>query len=236
MTDSLNHLTAATVVFVASHFLLSSLALRRQLMRSVRERGFRVVYSLVALVTFVWMLRAYGAAPYVEVWTPPLWTAWVPILVMPIALILAVAGLTVANPTAVGGEARLAASDPGDPAPGILRITRHPFLWSVVLWALAHLACNGDGATMILLVGLLVLAAGGMVHIDRRRAETLGAAWGPLAMTTSLMPFGAIPDRSDDHGLAGSGLVAAGRRLGTLRPAAGPPRRPVRRAGVDVVI
>jgi uncharacterized membrane protein len=31
-----------------------------------------------------------------------------------------------------------------------------------------------------------------MLHIDRRREESLGAAWGPVKLTTSLTPFAAI--------------------------------------------
>lgn len=206
MLDSLHILFAATVIFVASHFLLSSLPLRRQIMRSLGgERGFRILYSLVALVTFVWMIKAYGEAPYLEVWAPPPVLSWVPLLVMPFALILAVAGLTVPSPTAVGGESRLAVGDPGNPAPGILSITRHPFLWGVTLWALSHLAVNGDAATMILMGGLLTLVTGGMLHIDQRRAATLGAAWGPFAMTTSLVPFAAILNGRTKLDLAGIG-------------------------------
>ena len=205
MLDSLHLLFAATLIFVASHFLLSSSTLRRQVMRSLAERGFRILYSLVALVTFVWMIKSYGAAPLVDVWVPPPALAWVPILVMPFALILGVAGLTIPSPTAIGGESRLAARDPGNPAPGILGVTRHPFLWGVSLWALSHLATNGDAATMILLGGLLVLVTGGMVHIDRRRAAALGAAWGPFAMTTSLVPFAAIASGRTEMDWAGIG-------------------------------
>ncbi|RMD63924.1 MAG: NnrU protein, partial [Alphaproteobacteria bacterium] len=80
----------------------------------------------------------------------------------------------------------------GHPAPGILSVTRHPALWGFALWALSHLAVNGDGASMILMGGILVLSLGGMAHIDVRREEALGAAWGPTRLTTSVVPFAAI--------------------------------------------
>ena len=37
--------------------------------------------------------------------------------------------------------------------------------------------------------GMAVLALGGMAHIDHRRRLALGADWGPVAMTTSVIPF-----------------------------------------------
>ena len=42
------------------------------------------------------------------------------------------------------------------------------------------------------MVGILVLSLGGMAHIDARRRAALGSAWGPIALTTSVMPFAAI--------------------------------------------
>ena len=43
-------------------------------------------------------------------------------------------GLTTPSPTATGGESLLRSADP---AKGILRVTRHPFLWGVALWSLS---------------------------------------------------------------------------------------------------
>ena len=40
--------------------------------------------------------------------------------------------------------------------------------------------------------GIAILSFGGMIHIDQRREASLGAAWGPMKLTTSLLPFGAI--------------------------------------------
>jgi uncharacterized membrane protein len=51
---------------------------------------------------------------------------------------------------------------------------------------------NGDVKSLILMAGILILALGGMWHIDRRREAALGAAWGPIALTTSALPFRAL--------------------------------------------
>lgn len=44
---------------------------------------------------------------------------------------------------------------------------RHPMLWGVVLWGVAHLLVNGDLASLILFGGLLLWAAAEMVLINR---------------------------------------------------------------------
>ena len=79
-----------------------------------------------------------------------------------------------------------------DPTQGIMRITRHPFLNGVALWALAHLFANGDTASLILFGGLLILSTGGMWHIDKKKEAQHGAEWGPVLLTTSAVPFLAL--------------------------------------------
>ncbi len=205
MTGTLNALLAAVVLFVGGHFLLSGLVLRKALVRRLGDALFRVVYSLVIGAGFVWLLFAYQDAPYLELWPPMPALAWIPILVMPVALFLAVCGMTTRSATMVGGE-KVLAEDPGDPAPGIMRVTRHPFLWGATLWAAAHLVVNGDAASLLLTGGILVLTLGGMWHIDRRREATLGSDWGPIKLTTSAIPFAAIVQGRASFDWQGIGL------------------------------
>lgn len=176
----------AVAFFVAGHFILSSVKLRGTLTGMLGEAGFRGAYSLVALATLVWTVMAYGAAPHVEYWRAGMGLTHVPAVLMPIACLLAVAGMTSRTVTMVGGEDL--AREP-QPASGIATVTRHPFLWAVTLWAVSHIAANGDVASLILFGGFGLLALGGMLHIDHRRRLALGADWGPIAMTTSVVPF-----------------------------------------------
>ena len=195
LTGTLDSLLAAMAVFVGSHFILSSKPVRRPLVRALGEQAFRLAYSLVAVVALAWMLAAYGAAPYLAVWEPPPVLRWVPLLVMPVSCLLVVCGLTTRSLTAVGGDRGAGTVDPRSAAPGIVSITRHPALWGFALWAVSHLAVRGDAASMILMGGILVLALGGMAHIDQRREDTLGGGWGPTKMSTSLVPFAAVLSR-----------------------------------------
>lgn len=204
MNAELNALFGATLLFVGGHFLLSSDLLRPRLVEKLGDSPFRGLYALVMLGAFAGMVLAYDAAPRDPVWFPPPALHLVPFLVMPFAMILVVCGLTTPSPTSVGGE-RVLDEQPGSPAVGILTITRHPFLWGTTLWAVSHLLVRGDDASIILLGGILVLSLGGMVHIDRRREAALGGAWGPVALTTSLLPFQAILQGRTKLDLAGIG-------------------------------
>ncbi len=189
MIDGLLSLAFAGIAFCGSHVLLSSTGLRGSLREQLGERGFLAVYSLTALVTFAWFLVAYTHAATVILWPRHEWTALVPVVVMPLATILLVAGYTTANPTAVGMERMVRANDP---APGILRVTRHPVMWAIGLWAISHVIANGDLRSLLFFGAFAVLSLGGTVLIDRKKQLALGSNWPRLAEVTSNLPFAAL--------------------------------------------
>jgi uncharacterized membrane protein len=181
-------LILATLFFVGIHVFISGTRLRDKMILRLTENGYRILFSLLSLGGIVWMCAAYNDAPYV-----PLWGRVEGLIPITIALVFAgfligVPGLLMRSPTAVGGES--------DPAPlkaeGILRVTRHPFLWGVTLWALGHLIANGDVASLIFFLGFLVLAVAGQVSIDAKRQRHLGPRWQSFAAVTSRAPYGAI--------------------------------------------
>ena len=178
----------AAVFFVVSHIVLAGGPLRAALVKSIGENAFRGLFSAVAIAALVWLALAYAGAPYVELWPETIWARHVPLVVMPFAAILVVCGLTTRNATAIGGGA----IDEANPTPGIMKVTRHPFLWGVALWALAHIAPNGDAASLMLFGAIAILSFAGMAGIDRKRARALGAAWGPVLLGSSVLPFGAM--------------------------------------------
>ena len=182
-------LVIAGIAFCGSHVLLSSTRLRGSLRDQLGERGFLAVYSLTSLAVFAWFVAAYATAPTIMLWPRQRWTALVPVLVMPLAAILLVAGYSTRNPTAVGME-RSARAD--DPAPGILSVTRHPVMWAIGLWAVAHLIANGDLSSVLFFGSLAVLALGGTVLIDRKKQLALGSNWPRLTQVTSNLPFAAL--------------------------------------------
>jgi uncharacterized membrane protein len=93
------------------------------------------------------------------------------------------------NPSAVRQEEKLRSL--GEPR-GILRVTRHPVLWGIALWAAVHLVARGDTASLIFFGGLLLLAISGTVLQDARKNRMVGVDWQRFASTTSNVPFAAI--------------------------------------------
>lgn len=183
--DPLTHLALATLAFVVTHFA-SSTPLRGAIAGALGEKAWLGLYSLVAFATIGWMVWAYGKAPL-----QPLWPGLrlLPLLVMPIALLLLVGGVLGRNPTAVMQERALKSADP---ARGMIRVTRHPVMWAIALWAAAHVLARGDLASVVFFGGFLVVAVLGTVLIDARKRASLGEDWARFAAVTSSVPFGAI--------------------------------------------
>jgi len=175
-------LVAATAAFLLTHFVTST-PLRAKLVATLGEWPYRGVYSLVAFVTLGWMIWAYTGAP-----REPLWTGFreLPRLLMPLAFILIACGY-VRNPTMVGADKLLKSEDP---ARGIIRITRHPIMWGLMLWAGAHVLARGDLRAVVFFGGFLLLAALGTILIDRRKQAD--PDFRRFKAVTSNIPFVAI--------------------------------------------
>ena len=196
------HLALATTSFLVTHFVPST-PLRPALVRAMGEWPYRGFYSLVAFATLGWMIWAYAEAP-----VEPLWPGLrhVPIVVMPFALVLIACGYF-RNPTLVGAE-RLLKSE--DPARGVIRITRHPLMWAIMLWALAHVLARGDVRSVIFFGGMFALAALGTVSLDSRKKAN--PDWPRFESLTSNLPFVAIAQ--------GRNRIVW-REIGWLKPAIG---------------
>jgi len=180
-------LIIAAVLWIAIHLGLAGTMLRDVAVRRLGERGFRGVFSLLSVVSLVVLVRAWNAAPTTLLWIAPDWLRWLLVLVMLPAFVLFVASVSGGNPTMVGpGEGAAA------PPRGIIRVTRHPMLWSFAVWAGVHIAGNGDSAAIVFFGALLVTALAGMPSIDAKLARRDPSAWEALSGTTSVVPFAAI--------------------------------------------
>jgi len=182
-------LIIATAVFFTTHALPAHRPLRDALINRLGRRFYLVLYSIVTAAVLVWVGLAYAGAPHIEVWPMAEWMRWVPALVMPFACIFLVSGLAAPNPLSVGK----AAADFDAGRPGIVSVTRHPVMWSLVLWAAAHVPPNGDAASLVLFGLMLVLGLTGPPSLDNKRRAQLGVeAWQHLAGPTSSIPFAAV--------------------------------------------
>jgi len=175
----------ATAAFLATHFIPAT-PLRGIIVRAIGEKAYLALYSLLAFATIGWMVWAYNRAPL-----EPLWVGlrWLPALLMPFAFILLACGILSRNPTMFAADKLL--KNP-EPARGIIRVTRHPVMWSFILWAFAHILARGELGATVFFGGFFILAALGAVLMDQRKARTLGEDWQRFAAVTSYLPFLAI--------------------------------------------
>ncbi|MDJ0926802.1 MAG: NnrU family protein [Gammaproteobacteria bacterium] len=185
----MTELVLAAVAFCGSHLGIAGTPVRGMLVGMIGERGYLIAYSVLSLLLISWLADSYKVAPYVETWGQ-LYALQIPALIlMFLAFLLVVIGLTTPSPTLVGAEGLL---EKENVVKGILRITRHPFLMGVALWSLTHLIVNGDLASLILFGSLFLLVVPGAYSIDGKRAAKMGDQWRSFAMQTSVIPFAAI--------------------------------------------
>jgi uncharacterized membrane protein len=198
--DPMAMLALATAVFLLTHYV-SSTPLRSGLAAVLGENVYLGLYTLVSLGTLGWMIWAYVKAPYERLWIGDEFKVWAVVL-MPVSLVLIACGALGKNPSAVRQESALRSM--GEPR-GILRVTRHPILWGIALWAFVHLISRGDIASLIFFGGFMLLAISGTVLQDLRKDKMIGVDWQRFAATTSNVPFAAIIQgrnqfRSDEIG------------------------------------
>ena len=184
------NLLAASAYFLLIHYGVSGTGLRDVLVARLGPGPYRGAFALASLLGLAWMIYAFHHAPEVPLWGPLAGLRQAAYGLVLIAFLSAVIGLATPSPTRVGMESKL--NQGPDIAKGIVRITRHPFLWGVALWALVHLVVNGDLAAVILFGSLLLLALGGTASIDAKRRRVFGDQWAQFAVATSNVPFAAI--------------------------------------------
>ena len=180
-------LLLAGIFFAGIHLGIAGTTVRDRATAALGESAYMVAFSLASVVGLAWIVAAYNRAPYIATWGMLEWWKPFAIISMLPASLLVVIGLTTPNPTSVAQEGRLA-----QPPQGIVRVTRHPFLTGVGLWALVHLIGNGDVASLVFFATWAVVALAGTVSIDRKRRRLMGAAWEPFAAQTSVVPFAAV--------------------------------------------
>ncbi len=114
--------------------------------------------ALLALASLGLIAAGFKAAPFVAVYQPPGWGTFVNNPLMLCAVILF--GM---------GASR-----------GRLRpLLRHPMLTGVIVWSVAHLLVNGDSASLVLFVSMLVWAVSEMLVINATSDKWVRPPAGP---------------------------------------------------------
>jgi uncharacterized membrane protein len=134
-------LVFAALFFFAIHVGIAGSQLRDRLVSRLGEKGYLGFFSLLSIVGITWLCWAYSLAPTVWWATPAEWTRPVAWGLVFVAFLFVGVGAATPSPTAMGGDAQI---DSEDAVRGILRITRHPVLWGIAIWAAAHAIANPD--------------------------------------------------------------------------------------------
>ncbi|MGA8794435.1 NnrU family protein [Candidatus Binatus sp.] len=178
------------VLFLASHLIISSSAVRSRLIGAVGEQPYRGIYSLIAFATLGPLIYEFARNKHAG---PLLWAlravapirglAW---LLMLTALILLVGSFITPNPGVIG------APKGGSEPRGLLKITRHPGLVGFSLFGIAHLLMNGRAGDVIFFGLFPALGIIGGMHQDRRKIRELGDLYREFVAKTSFVPFAAL--------------------------------------------
>lgn len=180
----------ASAAFFVSHLGLAHPPVHDRIAGRIGEKGFQGLFLLTTLLTLGAMIASYSyASHFIYLWIPGPGLRHLPLLIMPVAFSLIAGGILTRNPSALGMEHSL---DRADAVNGALRITRHPVMWGMTLWAAVHLIVNGDLASLLFFGGFLLTALLGSLHLDRRMAASQGERWQYFVAATSFIPFAAM--------------------------------------------
>jgi uncharacterized membrane protein len=139
-------------IFFGAHLLPSFPEAHARLRARLGAGPYRGLFSLVSLLGFALIVWGYAIARpnSPTLWQPPVWSAWIPIVLMIPAMILLAAAYV--------------------PAGRIKAAVRHPMLAAVKIWAFAHLLANGDLAGVLLFGSFLAYAVWDRISVKRRGA------------------------------------------------------------------
>lgn len=167
-------LVIGLIVFFAIH-ILSSTPLRAPLVSRLGDLPFKGVYTLVSFIGLGLIIVGKANAPFEPVWNalPALRPVTLP--VMWLCFVLLPAAHMKGN---------------------IKRVTRHPMLWGILLWSLAHLAVNGDLASMLLFGSFAVYSVYAMLSQTRRgarlQAEAVAVKYDLIVLAAGSVVFVAL--------------------------------------------
>ena len=176
-----------SVLFVATHMLLSHGAIRENLVAKLGQWPFRGLYSVISFLTLGtaavlwWQNRHLG---------PVLWelNPWVERGIALVIMLVAIEfiALSLANPSP-------ASMLPGNNEPrGILRVTRHPMNMGLALFGLAHVLANGTVGDVAFFGAFVIVGVAGPFHMDARLKKERGEGFAEFCRQTSVIPFLAI--------------------------------------------
>lgn len=142
------------VLFIGTHAFTMARGRRAALIARIGERGYKTLYSVLTLAGFVLIVygfHVYRADGMIPVWSPPLWTRHLAVLLNLFAFI------------------SLAAMGPRPSH--IQAAVKHPMLLGIKIWSTAHLIANGDLGSILLFGSFLAWAVAARISLKSRADE-----------------------------------------------------------------
>lgn len=189
--DPVASIAVWAILFVGSHLVISSTAIRPWLIAKVGAQPYRGIYSLISFATVVpliivfanhkhsgamlWYLRAMPSAR---------WLTWV---LMFLAFIMLVSGLVTPSPASIGAE-----SSSRQAPHGLLKVSRHPAFVAFALFGIAHMLMNGWVGDLFFFGTFPVLGIAGGKFQDARKLRELGESYREFMSETSFFPTAAL--------------------------------------------
>lgn len=167
----MNTLIAGLVLWSIAHFFKRLAPNMRAAMTTKMGNGAKGVMALLILASIVLMVVGYRAAPAEFVYGLPRWATHVNNTLM----LVSVALLGMGNSK---GRART--------------WLRHPMLWGVVVWSIAHLLVNGDVPSIVLFGGLAIWAVASMLLINIQDGKWERPAPGPASGDVKWLVISAV--------------------------------------------
>jgi uncharacterized membrane protein len=136
-------MSLAAAFWLGLHLIVAG-PLRSLLVDKLGERYFFGIFSLLSIAGLVWFVAAYRMAPFVPLWPSIPALGWFAFVLVFLGFLLVVVGIGPMNPTDTRAPRTI---DSKLPVYGITRVTRHPRLCGVSLWAVAHMLPGASSRT-----------------------------------------------------------------------------------------
>lgn len=151
------YLVLGLVLFLGIHSMSIFAPAWRDRVAARLGNGWRGIYSLISIAGFIVIVWGYRIARHnpVVVYAPPTWTRYIAaVLMLPVFILF------------------LAAYFPGR----IKAALKHPMLFSVMLWAVAHLIATGLLANIVLFGSFLAWAIADRISFRWRAQRPIATA------------------------------------------------------------
>lgn len=163
------YLLAGLVVFFGAHLYTTFRS--REPGKGLRDAlgygPYMGLYSLASVAGIALMAYGYGdMRPAALIWSPPVWTKHLNILIQLVAFIILMAAYT--------------------PTGHIKKALKHPMLVGVKLWSVGHLLANGELNSIILFGSFLAYAVIDRIALKKRGDNGPGADVQPNLMGDGL--------------------------------------------------